>query len=132
MMKRADWPERLAEFIAARRDTPFAWGANDCALFAFDAVAAMTGVDLIPAHRGAWHDARSAAAHEAAIGGLPSAVSALLPQIPPAFSGRGDVVLLRHDGRDSLGIHLGDRCAFTGHDGLLFLPPSAILAAWSA
>lgn len=29
----------------ARRSVPFAWGSNDCRLFAADAVQAMTGVD---------------------------------------------------------------------------------------
>ena len=36
--RRADWPERLAAFIEARRRQRFVWGANDCVLFAADAV----------------------------------------------------------------------------------------------
>ena len=51
-MRRADWPERLAEFIEARRLEPFAWGKNDCALFAADAVNLLIGVDYAESLRG--------------------------------------------------------------------------------
>jgi len=47
-----DWRERLAAFVAARRETPFAWGAADCCLTSADAVCAMTGVDLAAPLRG--------------------------------------------------------------------------------
>ena len=54
MKRLEDWPERLAAFVEARRAMPFRWGQNDCALFAADAVAAVTGVDLAERWRGLW------------------------------------------------------------------------------
>ena len=41
------WATReLNGFLRARRSAPFAWGVNDCALFASDAIEAFTGVDI--------------------------------------------------------------------------------------
>ena len=38
MKRLEDWPERLAAYVDAHRDTPFRWGQNDCATFAAGAV----------------------------------------------------------------------------------------------
>lgn len=48
----ADWRERLAAFVIARRNVPFAWGAADCCLMVADAVQAMTGEDFAISLRG--------------------------------------------------------------------------------
>lgn len=49
-----DWRERLAAFVLERRDAGFVWGARDCAMFAADAIQAMTGDDVLAAWRGAY------------------------------------------------------------------------------
>ena len=59
-MRKEDWPERLMALIAERRSRPFAWGEQDCALFACDAVAAMTGADPAAWFRGRYRTRRGA------------------------------------------------------------------------
>lgn len=52
-MRRLDqWPEKLAEHWDATAGMPGAWGTRDCATAFFDAVAAITGEDLIAEFRG--------------------------------------------------------------------------------
>ncbi len=45
-MKRPNWQELFAEFCTQRENMPFAWGTNDCVLFAADCVCATTGMEL--------------------------------------------------------------------------------------
>lgn len=58
--KQPDWQSAFAEFVAGRIHDPFEWGRNDCALFAADAVEAMTGRDLAKAWRGRYSTAEDA------------------------------------------------------------------------
>ena len=39
-------------FLRERAEMPFAWGSNDCALFAADAILANTGIDIADDFRG--------------------------------------------------------------------------------
>ncbi len=43
-----DWEARLARLVRERRNVPYAYGTNDCATFAQDAVFAVTGIVLLP------------------------------------------------------------------------------------
>ena len=52
----------LYQFIRSRENTPFAWGTNCCAMFAADAIQAMTGVDIASDFRGLYSDAAGAQA----------------------------------------------------------------------
>lgn len=47
----------LADFLAAERRHPWAWGGKDCALWVADWVKAATGKDPAAPYRGAYHDA---------------------------------------------------------------------------
>jgi hypothetical protein len=42
-----DWPERLADYLAAMRPHRFAWGTHDCVRFAAGAIAATTGRQVL-------------------------------------------------------------------------------------
>ena len=64
-----DWSERLADFLAARRSMPFAWGSNDCCMFAADCVLLLTGKDFAE-FRGEYEDARRAAELLLQVGGV--------------------------------------------------------------
>lgn len=57
---RADARARLGALLAERTHAPFAWGCNDCALLACDAVEALTGVDVGYDLRGRYHSAAGA------------------------------------------------------------------------
>lgn len=52
--RRADWAARLADFLRAREGRAFAWGQQDCALLACDAVQAMCGLDAAAPFRGTY------------------------------------------------------------------------------
>lgn len=128
-MRRHDWPERLAEFIEARRFEPFAWGSNDCALFAADAVNLLTGADHAVNLRG-YKTERGAMGKIKRAGGL-RAFAKALPEKPPGLAQRGDVVLAVVDGRETFGIVSGGGywCG-PGADGLVFRPLSDAVAAF--
>lgn len=121
MQRHDNWPEALAEFIDARRNELFEWGRNDCALFAADAVLAMTGVDLAEKLRG-YKTASGAARKIKAAGGMRQLASSLTEK-HPGMAQRGDVVLVEIDGRETFGIVAGNAkwCA-PGVDGLVFRP----------
>lgn len=129
MTRLPDWPERLAEYLDGRRDVPFAWGKNDCATFAAGAVEAITGEPLDIPHV----DSATAYAHfERDHGPLDAIVDDTLgKRLPsPAFAQRGDVVLVKLDGRDSLGVCIGAEAAAPAADGMLTVPMSTAAAAW--
>lgn len=130
-VRSADWPERLDAYIEARRNLPFAWGKQDCALFAVDWVREATGVDLIPHLRGSWHDEVSALRVLNDVGGLRNMGEILLgAPISTAFAGRGDLVVVDVTGRDGLGICLGATIAAPGEVGLTIVPRSLARLAW--
>jgi hypothetical protein len=118
--RRKDWPQRLDAFIAGRRNEPFAWGVNDCALFAADAVLAITGTDLAAAHRGY----NSAAGAMAASGSNMAALAARivaehqLVEIPPAFAQRGDIGLAEAPAGLTVVVRITDRWVAPGKSGL--------------
>lgn len=136
-----DWPERLARFVDARRAAPFAWGANDCCTFAGDAVAAITGRDLVGALglRGLT-TARSArrVLRQRSVADLASEVLGR-PMHPRSMAQRGDVVLVEQQtvrgAQRLLGVCLGRQWAAPGGEGLVFGPMQgdtrrAVLGCW--
>lgn len=138
MTRHEDWPDRLAAFLAARRNMPFAWGTQDCVTFAADGVAHLRqdGVDIIADVRGAYGTEEEADAILAARGGMDvmladMAAAAGLASIIPTRAGRGDMVLARAGNLVLAGICNGSSIAVTGADGLQFLPRRAIIAAWA-
>lgn len=139
-MNRFDtWPKLLGDFAASRRDTPFAWGENDCCLFACDAVLAMTGVDMAADFRGKYDDALGArrmldAQGCETVGELATAIAAkhYLREVPVLYAQRGDVVLLLNEGRNLLGIvtHDGTEVWAPGEDELQVWPLARCERAW--
>lgn len=125
-----DWQLRLEDFALARARMPFAWGRNDCAVFAADAVEAMTGVHLLPNMR-RYARARDALVLIEQAGGLRSiAVHALGGFIQPAYARIGDVVLHRVGRRDALGICNGDNILAPGQHGMVAVPMKDATTAW--
>lgn len=132
--KLPDWPERLAAHVERHRPVPFAWGRNDCATFAAEGVAAMTGAEAWPM-LGDWASARQARRELRARGGLFRAVTAKLGApvtgLAAAHVGRGSVVMAE----GGLGMTLGlctdglNWCA-PGADGLVWRPMRSVRVAW--
>lgn len=123
-----DWPERLSDFIESRRHQKFKWGTQDCSMFACDSVLAITGTDIAIEQRGTYYTASGALRIIKDAGGLRNLVK--LPEKHPGLAQRGDLVLVDQDGRELLGICLGDTYASAGADGLVFRPMAEAIIAW--
>lgn len=140
LTRREDWPEQLAALVKSHVQVPFAWGSNDCALFAAEAVRVMTGTDLAAPWRGQYRDEASARGQRSASGHLETgdmvaalydmAHRALGPAVPPLLARRGDVVLAEHDNGHSLAVCLGGVATAPGRNGLLMLERAAWRYAW--
>jgi hypothetical protein len=129
-MRHQDWPSRLARFYRARRNTPFAWGTNDCATLAADWVMEATGTDPMAGIRGIDNVITAGRTLEA-LGGMREAVTARLgAPIDWMLAQRGDVVLLMVDGRETLGIVISEYAIAPGGDGALLVPLGGAVCAW--
>ncbi len=80
----------------------------------------------------AYTDALSAARFVDAKGGMQAAATEVLgtPRPYPMGAGRGDVALVLIDGRECLGVVLGEKVAGPGADGLMLVERDQIIAAW--
>lgn len=127
-----DWPQRLYRAIEARRETPYQWGQNDCALFASDMIWAVTGQDFGKPFRGAYADEAGAKAMLAAHGwaDLAAMAGALLPRREERPR-RGDVVL--HAGKEGsfLGIVWQGGAVGPGLRRAIVVPMTSVLGCWS-
>jgi len=109
---------------------PFAWSTSDCATFARDWIESATGRRVFEAP---YTDARSALDFIDAQGGmLPAAVAVLgEPMAHAQGARRGDVALVQNAGREVLGVVVGEHVAAPGGAGVLMVPRTAMVAAWS-
>lgn len=137
-MRRQDWQRRLEEFLAAAERKPFAWGTWDCATFAAAAVEAVTGRDPFPWSLGTYSDAKGARRFLRAgkWRSLEAAIDATVGnrRASPLLAQRGDLVLTAGDelGAAAGVVDLtGELVACLAPAGLVRLPLSAALAAWS-
>jgi len=135
MKRREDWPERLARFLDARRETAWEYGAHDCALFAADAVHAITGVD--PAARIRGYIGRLAAIEvvrqHGGLAHLAETEMARAGSVPaaPGKAQRGDLVLVTVDDEtDALGVVADRDVAVANAPGWARVPRHRITAAW--
>lgn len=118
-----DWQLRFEAFIAARLTMPFAWGSNDCAIFAADCVQAITGQDPAPAglrnHTTEKQALRALKRH----GGVAGIATAVLGQpVPATLANIGDVVLCKAGTRDMLAICNGASAFAPSANGLVTVP----------
>lgn len=138
-MRRPDWPSRLAAYIEATQGEPFAWGVNDCCLWACGGVAAMTGLDPAAALRGRYDSLAGAMTLLTAQGfdTLEAAVRALAAEagfveISPLKAKRGDLVLAAARDPDSgLGLCGGRVALFLTPQGIVSLQLVRAVTAWS-
>lgn len=131
-----DWPERLAQYLAACERQPFRWGRHDCARFAAGAVKAVTGVDILGASGLRWRTRREAELLLAAGGGIAELAARALgePVRGPAVAAlpRGSVVcVVQADGRQVLGVLAGNGCwASPGPTGLVWRAAEEAVMGW--
>lgn len=128
-MNRNNLPEKLHSFIESRRQTPFAWGTNDCCMFAADWLLELTGVDHATKYRGKYEDEKGAARIIKKAGGM-RAFASSLKEKPVGLAQRGNIVLALMDERETYGVvDFGVWCA-PGPDGLVFRPIREAIAAF--
>lgn len=126
-----DWPERLDALLRERAATPFAWGRNDCCLFAGDVVHALTGHDPLAALRGRYASRRDALRLLATLGGYEAAITGVLgPRTDAARATVGDVLLIDNAGRPMLAVCNGTSAVAPGRHGLVTEPLAGVRAAW--
>lgn len=136
-MRLPDWPQRLDAEIARHASEQNTYGAFVCALFAADIVLAVTGEDLGAPYRDRDFTAMQAARILSGFGSLEDLVTTMLKREPkpPAFAGRGDIVIgaidLGEGVGDAIGVCTGTRCAFRTETGLRFYPRRIARLAWS-
>lgn len=115
VLKLKHWKRRLADFVRAQRETPFAWGSWDCALAASSLLREITGVDPARAFRGRYVDEEGAARELRALGAgtFTETVAQLAAEhgwyeIGPSYARPGDLGLVAPPlgGRAPAGIHL--------------------------
>jgi hypothetical protein len=132
MRRHDNWPTLLTAFIEERRHSPFAWGSNDCCLFAADWIRRACGVDFAEDLRGRYSSALGATRILSKFGGVLEIATTLarLEKIPSPIMRRGDVVAFEMQGGYALGICCGDVAALVGKSGLVFPKTVAASAAW--
>lgn len=130
------------QFLIERAQAPFAWGGNDCALFAADGIEAMTGVDIAADFRGNYSDRDGAFALIGELTGGSSVAGAAawcaakheLPEWPNAkFAQRGDLVVFTNSTGELIAglVHLSGRhIVAVGEEGLYRFPITAVERAW--
>lgn len=127
-MRRHDqWPKLLVDFIEERRCMPFAWGINDCCLFASDWVRVCTGIDPAAGIRGKYCTALGAARILKNHGGVRGIMHNIaeplgIHRIAGGLDQRGDLAVAETGNGESIGICIGAHAAFVGVSGLLFAP----------
>ncbi|WP_127109939.1 DUF6950 family protein [Pararhodobacter zhoushanensis] len=126
----AGWETILAEQIEAARLRPFQWGVHDCATWAADVRAALTGTEsAAQAWRGRYKTEIGAARALRRLGWpdlATGAEAALGAPIPVLMAQRGDVVM---DGQ-TFGVCVGASAAFVGETGLIYARLGQCSAAW--
>lgn len=137
MMRRPDWPERLAAVVDAARNRTFRWGQHDCALFALDCIDAQTGGQVAARFRGAYDGPLSAADVFGADGLLPFAAEIArtegLVAIGPLLAGRGAACCFAWERGPTLGVIDGRLILSPDEPGLRRIPRLSvdILACWT-
>ncbi|MGD9539101.1 MAG: hypothetical protein AB7P52_17850 [Alphaproteobacteria bacterium] len=127
-----DWPERLAEAVENARSKPFRWGGRDCALFAADCAAALTGRDPLSHVRGQYETRMGAAFTLARLGceDVAQLADTLWPRVRLALARRGDWVISPPGAPMALGVCLGKQAAFLAPEGFAFRHTALCSAAW--
>jgi hypothetical protein len=136
MSRRIDnWPKHLQAFLDERRAMPFAWGSNDCCLFAADCIKVLTGLDLAEDLRGTYDSDLSAARVLKEFEGVEQiAVTRCaehgFSEVPVSFAQRGDLLLVVTERGPTLAICTGIRCTAPTESGRVETPTLEASRCW--
>lgn len=123
--RRENWPDLLPAFIDRKRQERFAWGSNDCCLFAADWIQEATGVDPAAELRGTYSTGlgglRLINEHGGMVGIMRHFAEPLgFCEIAAGAASRGDIIIRDCGLGDTAGIVIGASAAFVSKDGLIF------------
>ena len=115
----------LPDYITAHLDKPFAWGENDCVLFAIGWLEIATGRDYLSQYK-PWASAKEAIRKVEEAGGLEGLFDAELQRINPHMAIDGDIALIDRTAFLFSGPHI----VSIGESGLVFRDRMDAKSAW--
>jgi hypothetical protein len=119
-----DWRARLLAYIARVSTERFAYGSNDCSLFAAGAVEAMLGIDYAVGYRGRYSTLDEGMAELARNGfdNVPEMLGTLFPRIPISRAAVGDLAIIKTSEGPAIGVVQGPGIYLVGFNGLRVVP----------
>ena len=131
-MRHPDWLKRLNDVVAKHQALPAQYGVSDCYLIADDAVEAVTGKTMHGAAARRYKTPAGAAKQLRKRGfqNVQEAFAARFAEIPVLMAQRGDIGVYDNNGEISGGVFTSVGFMTRGTDAIVFLPPSAALAAF--
>lgn len=132
-MRKLNWPTIIAKEITKHKSTPFVWGESDCCLVVADIVKAFSDIDIAEGLRGKYKTAKGSlmALKRHGEGDIASTVDRTLNRKPRHESTRGDVVLVKTEAGESLGLLFNTRVWAMSQEGLVDLPvDDNVLIVW--
>ena len=128
--RREGWEAALEAAVAAARGRAFQWGEHDCATWAFEVRAAITGLDAARDWRGQYKSAIGARRVMKGFGwkdlGQLARTYLGRPLAHVGLAQRGDIVLAE----GALGICVGAKAVFVAQSGVVERPVPACVMAW--
>lgn len=121
MQRLPNYRANLLDLIAAKETEPFAYGKNDCSLFASDCVYAQTEIDLVAEHRGRYRT-MAGGIRRLKEAGYTSHVDFLeknFGEVPVAFAQFGDLGIVETDMGPAIVVMLGAIAAGINETGLV-------------
>ena len=120
MTRNVDWKAKLIDYLAAASHRPFVFGSFDCAIFSFEAVEVMTGLDLHSRYRNRY---------STLAGGIKlvrkdgfrdhvALMAAHFEEIAPSFAQAGDIAVVPTSDGHALGVVQGEYIYVLGQESL--------------
>lgn len=128
--RQAGWPLQLEYAIERARGQAFDWTAHNCATFAADCVAAITGVRLHGRFAALMTSERRARAFGPAVAARVDDVLGAHRRVPARLAQRGDVVLVDVHPAPALAVCVGLQAAAVSPAGLVFVGMEGARCAW--
>ena len=130
-MRHPDWIRRLNAVVAKHQALPAQYGVSDCYLIPDDAVEAVTGKQMYPGARR--YKTPAGAAKQLRKRGFETvrdAFASKFAEVSVLHAQRGDIGVYDNNGEISGGVFTALGFMVRGQEEVIFLPPSAALAAF--
>ncbi|KQZ81869.1 hypothetical protein ASD64_08910 [Mesorhizobium sp. Root157] len=132
MTRVVDWERRLKAAIQKHQGLPSQYGVSDCYLIADDAVEAVTGKTMfgLAARRYSTPVGAAKQLRKRGFETVEDAFAARFAAIPPTLAQRGDIGVIERNGEICGGVFTAIGFAIRDDKRVLFLPVSAVKAAF--